>query len=63
MRGVAVNLLMIGRALLALGRAEEARERLWEGLELAEEVGDEDLHQAMREAATVSESVQEPFFR
>ena len=52
-RGVAVNLLMIGQALLTLGRAEEARERLREGLEVAQEVGDEELLKAMQQVATV----------
>ena len=53
-RGVAVNLLMIGQALLTLGRAEEARERLREGLEVAQEVGDEELLKAMQQVATVA---------
>jgi hypothetical protein len=52
--GVAVNLLMIGQALLTLGRAEEARERLREGLEVAQEVGDEELLKAMQQVATVA---------
>ena len=53
-RGVAVNVLMIGQTLLALGRAEEARERLREGLEVARAVGDEELLKAMQEVATVA---------
>src|SRR5271166_2555266 len=53
-RGVAVNLLMIGQALLVPGRTEEARERLQEGLEVAQEVGDGELLKAMQEVATVA---------
>jgi thioredoxin-like negative regulator of GroEL len=52
--GVAVNLVMIGQALLALGRVGEAQKRLREGLEVAQEVGDEKLLQAMQQVATVA---------
>jgi tetratricopeptide (TPR) repeat protein len=58
-RGVAVNLLMIGQALLALGRVEEARERLREGLEAAQEVGEKEILKAMQEAATVAAAMAE----
>jgi hypothetical protein len=36
-RGVVVSLLCVGQVLLALGRAREAREKIAEGLELANE--------------------------
>ena len=52
-RGVAINLLSIGQALLALGRVDEARDRLREGLEVASDLGDEGVLQAMQEVATV----------
>ena len=52
-RGVAINLLAIGQALLALGRVDEARDRLGEGLEVASDLGDEGVLKAMQEVATV----------
>jgi len=52
-RGVAINLLSIGQALLALGRVDEARDRLREGLEVASDLGDEGVLKAMQEVATV----------
>jgi tetratricopeptide (TPR) repeat protein len=53
-RRVAINLLMSGQALLALGRADEARDRLREGLDPASALGDENLFEAMQKAITAA---------
>ena len=58
-RGVALNLLMSGQMLLALGRAAEARERLREGLEVASDLGDEALLKAMQDVATMAAAMAE----
>jgi tetratricopeptide (TPR) repeat protein len=55
---VAMNLLAIGQSLLLLGRAPEAADRLREGLDLAGEIGEEQLVSAFRTILTVAR--QEP---
>jgi tetratricopeptide (TPR) repeat protein len=52
--GVAANLCMIGQTLMILGRADEARDRLREGLEVAHEVGDKELLKTMQQYAAMA---------
>jgi tetratricopeptide (TPR) repeat protein len=56
--GVAVNLLMIGQILLALGRVGDARDRLRHGLEVASEIGDEALLKDMQKLATAAAALE-----
>jgi tetratricopeptide (TPR) repeat protein len=58
-RRVAINLLMSGQALLALGRADEARDRLREGLDAASALGDENLFEATQKAVTAAAAMAE----
>jgi hypothetical protein len=53
--GVAMNLVTMSLVLLALGRVDEARDRLQEGLQTAQDLGDEELLKAVQEAAAVAE--------
>jgi tetratricopeptide (TPR) repeat protein len=50
----AVSLLCVGHALLALGRASEARAKLAEGLDLATKLGDEELLEEFRTVAAMA---------
>jgi tetratricopeptide (TPR) repeat protein len=54
--GVAYNLVMIGLALSALGRADEARDRWREALEVASDFGDEELLKTIQETATMADA-------
>jgi len=54
LHNAAMNLLAIGQTLLMLRRADRAVERLREGLEVAAQVGDEDLSKALREVAVAA---------
>jgi tetratricopeptide (TPR) repeat protein len=53
-RGLAFSLLGASQVSLMLGRAKEAGEKIREGLELATELGDEELLQAMRTVAAMA---------
>jgi hypothetical protein len=55
--GLAANLLMVGQVLLVLGRTDEAGERLREGLEVAQGVGDEELLEAMQRVAEAAAAI------
>lgn len=52
--GIAVNLFQIGQCLLMAGKPSEARERLREGLEAAQDLGKDDLLRAMQQLATMA---------
>ncbi len=53
-QNVAMNLLAIGQTLLLLGRTANAVDRLREGLDLAGELGEEELVKAFRTILTIA---------